>query len=800
MQSFVKAASYLALTVVCVATLHAAPEIGLNITDGSANRSVSGETADGLGNWTDSDNDAASDWRWGDTVLNGSGGNVTATWTCNNRWGAGGALVPDQQLYREYLDDSDATGGSPYTELAQTNDGFGAVIRLTGLADWLASEGALYFRIRAYFCTDISDTSFRPVSILGGTNLSAELIGAITADAMGDGEFPTGSSGSNTRGYGDSELMSADSIVLAALPRSGTVRGTLAAVKVTALKVNPGDYARKMVIRFPGYTATETLTNFPVLLQVSNDSGSFNYMDVASPNGADLCFTADDETSVIPHEIEEWNPGGVSTVWVQAPELRSDTEIYAYWGNANDLTYDADTFDPNAAVAGLAAWYDAGWGVATDGSNVVTVWSNRQGNTALDLDSSGQTKPRLAPNVINGLPVVDFDATASNQIHNAAGQDFHQPNTVFAVVRADAANGGYAFDGQVNGQRTAAFARSGSIGWDFFAGTEITDGVGVNTNGFEVHTFVFYGPNGKHYIDGRLVRSGDAGSQVFHAVILGARYTQTSPLDGAIAEFLLYDGLLADRAQAKIGTYLANKYGLPSSYPDPDSPAYTSDGSTWDEHYLGVWHLADMAASGVIDSSGNEQSGGGSGSPTFEATGRVGPAVDLSGSSQFIDLPDLGTETQATVECWFKGDNFTGMRGLVSQDPWGGAPGSVHFRVEGDDLKAHMNGGGLPTENDQIAVSNWCHAAYTFSGGGLMNLYRDGEYRVSDAGSGQGAIELDVNIGREGGGRYFDGIIDEVRVSDIARSAIWLRTCYDNQAGVEDFISYGNGGLVLIVR
>jgi len=799
MKSIANVACFLTLAALCAAPLKAAPEIGLNISDGSAARSVEGETADGMSNWTDS-NDAAGNYDHGDAVLNGSGGNVKATWTCSNRWRAGNDAVPDEQLYKEYLDDNDNTGGSPYTELAQTNDGYGAVIRLTGLADWLADEGALYYRIRAYFCTDLNNVSFRPVSVLAGTNLLADVVDTITADVMGDGAFPTGSSGIYTRGYGDSELMTADSVVLAAHSKSGTIRGTLAAVKVTALTVNPGDYDRKMIIRFPGYTGPETLTNFPALLKLSDGAGIFTHADVASPGGADLCFTAGNGTSIIPHEIEKWNPGGESTVWVQVPELRSDTEIVAYWGNANDLAYDADTFDPNADVAGLAAWYDAGWGVATDGSNVVTVWSNRQGNTAMDLDTSGQTKPSLVNGVLNGLPVVDFDAAASNQIRNAAGQDFHQPNTVFAVVRADAAHGGYAFDGQVNGQRTAAFARAGAVGWDFFAGTEITDGVGVNTNGFEVHTFVFYGASGKHYIDGRLVRSGNAGDQIFDAVILGARYTETSPLDGAIAEFLLYDGLLTDQSQGEVGTYLANKYDLPTSYPDPDGPAYASDGSTWDEHYLGVWHLADVAASGVTDSSGNERSGVGSGSPTFDATGKIGPAVDLSGSSQFIDLPDLGTESQATVECWFKGDDFSGTRGLVSQDTW--APGYVHFKVwNNDDLGAHMNNGGTPSEYDQMSVGQWYHAAYTFSGSGLIHLYRDGVDRVSAAGNGQGTIRLDVNIGRENGNqRYFDGIIDEARVSNIARSPKWLQTCYDNQAGNDEFVSYGNGGLLLIIR
>ena len=792
MRNVVEAIRYLTVILLCTATLHAAPEIGLNIRDGNADGVVVGETADGFSGWTDSDNDAGSSWRWGDTVLNGSGGDVTATWTCNNLWRAGNSGNSDQQLYRRYLDDNDATGGSPYTELAQASDGFGVAIRLTGLSDWLADEGAHYYRVRVYFSTDTSNNGFRSVSIRGGANITDAEIGTITADVMGDGGFPTARTGNSARGYGDSGLLTADDIVLAVYSKSGNTRGTIAAVKVTAYVVDPADYAYNMDIEFSGYTKTETLTNFPVLVKLGSGSGGFHPATAASTSGTDLRFTTSDGTSALPYEIEKWDTNGTSTVWVQVPELTSNTTIKVYWGNAGDVSYDPDTFDPDADINGLVAWYDAGWGVAINATNMVTTWTNREGTASLDLTTSGGDKPSLAGNVINGLPVVDFDGV-DDRIYNNTWFLIHQPNTVFVVVRVDNANGGYVFDGRPGGTRNAAFARSGSVGWDTYSGAEMTDNIAVNTGSFEVHAFVFHGSNGKHYIDGRLVRSGNVGTSAMDAVILGSRLSQNNFLDGAIAEFLLYDALLTDQAQREIGTYLANKYDLSTSYPDPDSPAYTSDGSTWDEHYLGVWHLADASSAGVADSTGNGQIGLGSGSPTFEATGMAGPAVDLSGSSQFINLPDLGTESRATVECWFKGDNLGGTRGLVSQDPW--ATGHVHFKASGgNDWGAHLHSGGTPTEWNQIGAGNWYHAAYTFSGGGLINLYRDGLDRGSASGGGQGTVELDVNIGRESSGRYFDGIMDEVRVSDVSRSTNWMWASHENQRDTSHatFNDYGS--------
>ena len=96
------------------------------------------------------------------------------------------------------------------------------------------------------------------------------------------------------------------------------------------------NYTDNMKITFGGYNRSETLQDFPVLVRLSTNLPGFNYSHFASPTGADLRFTDASGTRVIPSEIDQWNPNGESTVWVQVPALSgTNTTICAYWGDGS---------------------------------------------------------------------------------------------------------------------------------------------------------------------------------------------------------------------------------------------------------------------------------------------------------------------------------------------------------------------------------------------------------------------------------------------------------------------------------
>ena len=73
---------------------------------------------------------------------------------------------------------------------------------------------------------------------------------------------------------------------------------------------------------------TNTLTNFPVLVRLSESIPGFSYDKCKSD---ELRFALADGT-LLAHDIDYWNANGESTVWVNVPEFTSNTVIRACWG------------------------------------------------------------------------------------------------------------------------------------------------------------------------------------------------------------------------------------------------------------------------------------------------------------------------------------------------------------------------------------------------------------------------------------------------------------------------------------
>lgn len=130
--------------------------------------------------------------------------------------------------------------------------------------------------------------------------------------------------------------------------RSGTELGKMLAglvvVPVAGANVNVNVNVKaneKLRITFTGYKGNSVLKNFPVLVILSKGvgGGGFSYKGFISSKGHDLRFWSADGKSELNYEIEEWNPEGISYIWVQVPSLGSNTDyIRATWGNRNHTT------------------------------------------------------------------------------------------------------------------------------------------------------------------------------------------------------------------------------------------------------------------------------------------------------------------------------------------------------------------------------------------------------------------------------------------------------------------------------
>jgi autotransporter-associated beta strand protein len=139
--------------------------------------------------------------------------------------------------------------------------------------------------------------------------------------------------------------------------------GTAWASEATAITtpsstLDTNRYGFKMKIEFPGYDGTETLTNFPALVVFNEALSNFHYGAFASLEGGDLRFTSSDGTNVLNYEVETWTTNGDSVVWVQVPELNTNTYIWAYGGNEKAVLAPPNTSDGSVWSEGyVGVWH-----------------------------------------------------------------------------------------------------------------------------------------------------------------------------------------------------------------------------------------------------------------------------------------------------------------------------------------------------------------------------------------------------------------------------------------------------------
>jgi formylglycine-generating enzyme required for sulfatase activity len=162
------------------------------------------------------------------------------------------------------------------------------------------------------------------------------------------------------------------------MKRSVRMRGVIGLVLCVSGLAGATDFtpwSQKLQITFGGYTATETLTNFPAMIVLTNGTGggTFQYSQFASSSGGDLRFSAADGTTELNYEIESWSTNGTSYVWVQVPALTSNSYIWAYWGNSGATTFPSYTSNGATWSNGFATVYHMN---QTSGSTVYDSTAN----------------------------------------------------------------------------------------------------------------------------------------------------------------------------------------------------------------------------------------------------------------------------------------------------------------------------------------------------------------------------------------------------------------------------------------
>jgi biopolymer transport protein ExbB len=220
-------------------------------------------------------------------------------------------------------------------------------------------------------------------------------------------------------------------------------------------------------------------------------------------------------------------------------------------------------------------------------------------------------------------------------------------------------------------------------------------------------------------------------------------------------------------------------YGNPAAT-DAQSPA-----DVWDDDYVGVWHMANGADASQQLASTLTGAGG--------VAGAIGPALDFSGTNQFIDTTSSELLAEWTVEVWMYPDGPAtpgGARAIVSRFPnymllWG---------CESQDFcrtaMLNIEGSGTTvTAAFDAPMRQWSYVVGRFTGEDL---------RTFVGGIGAPAVEVEglpqtsnatAKIGtRQDGEGDFDGKLDEVRISRVPRSDSYIRATH--RAATDDYVTF----------
>jgi hypothetical protein len=245
---------------------------------------------------------------------------------------------------------------------------------------------------------------------------------------------------------------------------------------------------------------------------------------------------------------------------------------------------------------------------------------------------------------------------------------------------------------------------------------------------------------------------------------------------------------------------------------NPGAASGENPSAVWNDHYVGVWHL-DASYS---DSSqyGNHGTGNAVGSIAGPVAGAGSFGGDVSGSYiEIADSSSLDIQNSLTLEAWIR-KNVDGDRIIVSKYDKGPLDNARSYDLGFD--RAGHNGrsyitisedGGLHTDGvleltsgSAINTGEWHHIAGVYDNSNLSDIrlymFLDGNLdseKTSDQSSVFPSAET-VLIGAmwEDGVQYgfWDGDIDEVRISDTPRSADWLAAQY--LAMTDSFITFAS--------
>ncbi|MEQ8628639.1 DUF2341 domain-containing protein [Ekhidna sp.] len=245
-------------------------------------------------------------------------------------------------------------------------------------------------------------------------------------------------------------------------------------------------------------------------------------------------------------------------------------------------------------------------------------------------------------------------------------------------------------------------------------------------------------------------------------------------------------------------------YGNSGVSGDPSTTA------TWNSDYVAVWHLeedpnGDVAGS-ILDATSNNNDGQPQGTMTTVdlVAGQIGNAIDLDGTDDYITVPDAAslrvTDNTITLSAWVDTegdlDNDEGfiLKGANNDESY--MLGTNDAGASNEQIRGRINNSGNNFQGGTVPTTSWAYAVVVYDGSNVIG-YVNGVQQFSNAFT----TNIDNSVGEAvllgtradlTGTRFFEGILDELRISEAAHTAGWVATEYNNQSSPSTFYTFSD--------
>ncbi len=204
---------------------------------------------------------------------------------------------------------------------------------------------------------------------------------------------------------------------------------------------------------------------------------------------------------------------------------------------------------------------------------------------------------------------------------------------------------------------------------------------------------------------------------------------------------------------------------------------------------VGYWEFDETSGSTAYDSSGNNIDASVFGG-NWESGGQIDGALDFDGTDDYVDTTIASNAISDLTFCmWFQsddagsiGDDEVAQRFITQMRT--STTSRLALGINNNRLAVYWHDGSSNVEQTggpNLSVGQWYHAVVTYDGSDVR-LYLDGSEKdsFSESSMSSSSTSTNIQIGRERDGlRYFDGLLDDVRVYRRALTEVEIQAIYN---------------------